>query len=67
MEGESKVLLGKLIRELEHAAGFRRVISLCRICLESGLQSLQNFNKQFYQLKEVTPSDYRKQTVKKEL
>ena len=30
------------------------------ICFDSGFQSLQNFNKQFYKLKQVTPSEYRK-------
>lgn len=165
MEGESKVLLSRLIRELEHAAGFRRVIGLCQcleliasskqyttlstgvsrlsnqkgnekidkvfdftirsfkrgielqevaeisnmsipafcnyfkkctkktyinflnevrigyacrmltntghpinqICFDSGFQSLQNFNKQFYKFKQVTPSDYRKRIMGKEL
>jgi hypothetical protein len=33
MEGKSKVLLSGLIRELEHTAGFRRVIGLCN-CLD---------------------------------
>ena len=165
MEGKSKALLSELIRELEHTAGFRRVINLChcldiiasgkeyialstgmtrlpsqkgneridkvfeftissfkrcielqevanlsnmsipafcnyfkkctkktyinflnevrigyacrmltntdqtinQICFESGFQSLQNFNKQFYKLKQVTPSEYRKRTMSKEL
>ena len=34
-----------------------------QICFESGFQSLQNFNKQFYKLKQVTPSGYRKQVA----
>jgi AraC-like DNA-binding protein len=33
------------------------------ICFDSGFQSLQNFNKQFYKLKGVTPSGYRKQMM----
>jgi AraC-like DNA-binding protein len=33
------------------------------ICFDSGFQSLQNFNKQFYKLKQVTPSDYRKRVM----
>jgi AraC-like DNA-binding protein len=34
-----------------------------QVCFESGFQSLQNFNKQFYKLKKVTPSTYRKKSV----
>ena len=33
------------------------------ICFDSGFQSLQNFNKQFYKLKRITPSGYRKRTM----
>lgn len=33
-----------------------------QVCFESGFQSLQNFNKQFYKVKQVTPSGYRKKT-----
>jgi AraC-like DNA-binding protein len=40
---------------------------ISQICFESGFQSLQNFNKQFYKLKQVTPSDYRKRIMGKEL
>jgi AraC-like DNA-binding protein len=165
IEGPSKVFLSDLIRELEHTAGFRRVISLCncldiiasckeyitlstrmarlpnqkgnekidkvfdftitsfkrgvglqevanlsnmsipafcsyfkkctkktyitflnevrigyacrmltntdhpinQICFDSGFQSVQNFNKQFYKLKQVTPSEYRQRHMGKEL
>ncbi|WP_254560017.1 AraC family transcriptional regulator [Dyadobacter diqingensis] len=35
---------------------------ISQVCFESGFQSLQNFNKQFYKLKQVTPSGYRKNT-----
>jgi AraC-like DNA-binding protein len=37
--------------------------SINDICFESGFQSPQNFNKQFYKLKRVTPSGYRKQVL----
>lgn len=34
--------------------------SVNQVCFESGFQSLQNFNKQFFKLKQITPSGYRK-------
>ena len=37
--------------------------SISYICFDSGFQSLQNFNKQFYKLKQVTPSGYRKRAM----
>jgi len=37
--------------------------NISQVCFESGFQSLQNFNKQFYKIKQVTPSSYRKKSV----
>ncbi|MFD2285853.1 helix-turn-helix domain-containing protein [Pedobacter petrophilus] len=38
--------------------------SINQVCFESGFQTLQNFNKQFYKLKQVTPSAYRKKIIR---
>ena len=38
-----------------------------QICYDSGYNSLANFNKQFLKVKKVTPSQYRKMFLKREL